>query len=1439
MKKVFLIILMFFVVFKGFTQNDSIYKDPLPNYNYNINSNDYDLKTDSILNSYASSIQPYIINGSSNNKINVLNKESSVSTAEVSNDKLINNYVNKPQMSSLTPSIQGSENLAIGKYGVSLPLYTFKSQTISVPLVMSISLPNNLVQEIGGWTGSNWDLSLGGSISRKINGGVADEKLNSGYFYSYSKIENPSTLSSSDFDNGLKGEWDMEPDEFSFNFLGLSGSFMFDKYRNIHITSGQDFKVSPVFINNEINEFIITDDKGFKYYFGGSDNSIEQIASKGFYFGWNKLPAGFVYDNGGTTSISDDIILNFIPDNNYSGILLTTPEINMNIPMEVGKNVKYVDELKESPVNISWKLKKIVDPNSWDYVDFLYDSGGWVEYLQGSYGDNMHYTKQTPTSINVLTTDYMGQTSTIEVTGKTYEGRPPFWSIPAGYSSSPPELFTKAISFFVRYGYHYYKRTSTLASIQNKYGESVQFQFEKVREDISPIQTENYGQGYSPKLLSGIKVNDKNNNTVLNFGPFTYGLSKTAVNNQKNSLASSDFIDNPTLLESDIKRHFLSEINIPGIGIYGFEYVAIPLNGKSWPGSGGGYPISSDFKLLDNTRLIKISYPTGGVKSFKYSGPFISKVISKENENIDIETVEEYSFSGGEYPNYNNPETKKRVEYEVTCPIEVYSPNRGTFNGSRQYSSSAQKKINGAVVLDVKLNYISQTGNPETGTDQVLGGGLLDSNVDFSLSRDGFAYQLLAGKPIKSTILEANLSGVISSIINADYTVSSTSFAKKLDLQTSTVGSYNDIYTGTQRVFRKSAYFNQKIVSVNKVQKNKYSDGVEKISSQETLFHAGSLNQVASTSDIERGTKISFRYNTLYDIGISNTGDGVYNDMANKNIIIPLEQIQYKDGKVLGAKVTTYRKSGVNLIVPYQENILEINKPINDYELSHFDLGDNELKFDNRMNQKITYEEFDFVGNLIQSRTENNIPTSYLWGYESRYLIAKVEGATYQEVMNTLTNEGVNIESFLSSYDGTYLMGVLNNLRNSLPQAMIISNIYKPLIGVSSITDPRGETIYYEYDSSNRLVLIKDSDYKVLKSFCYNYQGQVENCVTVISTPDTTAPSVPTGLSSDIPATTMFTLSWNASTDNVGIAGYKIYKNGGLYATEVGTAISLLIVGQTAGSTNTWTISAYDAAGNNSAQSVGKVVTQASSLPLPPENIVLTNGTQTALYFSWTVVSNADYYKIYRDGVWKSNVMSGTAGSTAGLVADTDYAIGVSGVNASGEGPRYTKILTTDPASPPTCLVAGTLITLPNGSQKLIEELAVGDNLKGVNINTLPIDETLYSTWSDSNPRITNTVVKIVGILPTVVQETISINNGLLRTTPDHLHLIKRAGTFILDEASTIVVGDILLDSARNEVSVVSVELVVEEITVYKVDVEKKDLFIANGMITHNMKLPL
>ena len=61
---------------------------------------------------------------------------------------------------------------------------------------------------------------------------------------------------------------------------------------------------------------------------------------------------------------------------------------------------------------------------------------------------------------------------------------------------------------------------------------------------------------------------------------------------------------------------------------------------------------------------------------------------------------------------------------------------------------------------------------------------------------------------------------------------------------------------------------------------------------------------------------------------------------------------------------------------------------------------------------------------------------------------------------------------------------------NLLANAMVITYTYDPLIGITSTTDPKGSTTYYEHDDFNRLEYVKDGDGKILSKNKYHYKGQ-------------------------------------------------------------------------------------------------------------------------------------------------------------------------------------------------------------------------------------------------------------------------------------------------------------------------------------------------------------
>lgn len=114
---------------------------------------------------------------------------------------------------------------------------------------------------------------------------------------------------------------------------------------------------------------------------------------------------------------------------------------------------------------------------------------------------------------------------------------------------------------------------------------------------------------------------------------------------------------------------------------------------------------------------------------------------------------------------------------------------------------------------------------------------------------------------------------------------------------------------------------------------------------------------------------------------------------------------------------------------------------------------------------------------------------------------------------------------------------------------------------------------------------------------------------TTSSTPDTQAPTAPTNLASSSVTSTSATLSWTASTDNVGVTGYNIYQDGALVGTTTSTSYS--VTGLTASTTYSFYVVAYDAAGNVSSASSSLSVTTLSN------TVTYCSSSGNSVYYEW------------------------------------------------------------------------------------------------------------------------------------------------------------------------------------------------------------------------------
>lgn len=107
------------------------------------------------------------------------------------------------------------------------------------------------------------------------------------------------------------------------------------------------------------------------------------------------------------------------------------------------------------------------------------------------------------------------------------------------------------------------------------------------------------------------------------------------------------------------------------------------------------------------------------------------------------------------------------------------------------------------------------------------------------------------------------------------------------------------------------------------------------------------------------------------------------------------------------------------------------------------------------------------------------------------------------------------------------------------------------------------------------------TDWRMVREGVTWFGPTVSRTVTVVDpTPDTEPPTKPTNLTATLVGQNRIDLTWTASTDNVGVTGYKIYRNGSFRATSTTTSYS--DTGLSSGDTFTYRVSAYDSHDNES-----------------------------------------------------------------------------------------------------------------------------------------------------------------------------------------------------------------------------------------------------------------
>lgn len=754
-----------------------------------------------------------------------------------------------------------------------------------------------------------------------------------------------------------------------------------------------------------------------------------------------------------------------------------------------------------SPSSKIFKLSKIITHKK-NEINIGYNSENFTEHSKLS----QRYFRKTG---NTQTTTYLNNGEEFDV-------------IQIGFFSTHPPYFkdnnsdnAKSINSFSQSGNFNYVTSITTTN------EKVSFNY-SARIDLSGMQK-----------LDRIDVNDFNNN------PF------------KNYLFSYDYFDSDINFfgqtDIDNKRLKLISLQESGKPAYKFDYSSVKLPEKGsfstdyWGYYNGynndsfipslsslGYPIYSD-KLSNNFQSVllkaeagsikKVHYPTGGSTEFVYelhvfdnlyfttkptpvttgAGLRIKQIITK-SEDSGIPLITNYKYSGGKV----NNKTSLTKEYTEKNIMAVLDENFGSYNvtiystGILEVSSANTFSSLGIQIADNSVGYDSVEIIQD---EQKLGKLVKNYQNDLSV-----LYSPNGGKNFDPIYIHDRMKKKNGSLLEELFYDSSGNLVKKkvFSYGVITEPNYNISYNPSIHYGMRVRGHNSRLYLTGLGGSFEWLVMPNHILTFYPIFDSSTLGTGVSTIEYFKNNTSIETFNSIYfnsDNQPSSIGNGIKggNSIETNILYVPISDSGItSDDNFLSSPYRTFSTNSGStasffdeyshykkFIIPNNAILLEKNWKCTKSSYPPYVVNDC---------VKTSFNSYDDRGNILEYQIEHKNPTVVIWGYNQNYPIAKIENATYAQVsgyvsnLQTLSNADNDRTIGAVGNEGA-LRTALSNLRTLLTNSMVTTFTYDPLIGVTSITDPMGQTEYYHYDNSNRLEFVIDKDGKVKSKNEYHYKN--------------------------------------------------------------------------------------------------------------------------------------------------------------------------------------------------------------------------------------------------------------------------------------------------------------------------------------------------------------
>lgn len=916
-----------------------------------------------------------------------------------------------------------------GQTGTSITVYTYKDSDFTIPITLEYNMTGFKPNQREDMVGLGWHLNAGGAITRIVKGrpdevqgvsGQGDYQPH-GLFYGIKYIPNVTSKSLNsifDLSAGVANSswfWNIDnsevaPDMFSFSMPGFSGRFYIQNNGEIKCIGNKPFKVDldsfaiqymtgiPEY-DVEDSKIVITTDDGYKYFFGGNIKYLE-----------------------------------------------------------VSYSLNY-DNQVYNPVIESWYITKIIAPNG-RTVQFQYRT-----FIEGIYqdedpNDNEHYIYNVNCVGNYLsdnTTYYAGTPLSGSQGIGSYTSEDLIKPTKTAYLEKISIDETEIEFSYLEKGQLFYKSPQYLNDPFNQKN----LRLDKIvvqNSDNETIKDFRFTQDYlgttNPRMfLTSFGEYNQNNYEFDYYGetsflpdPLTAGVDHWGFwNNRSTSTGSHTpeltFYTNGNVDITGLERNtdpllcekgMLETIKYPTQGTTTFHYephdYAKRLERKDdfsfrtklydIPGNCGGARVQ---KIVDNDGSLNTverefkylnNYPEGGSTSSGILLDWPRYAFYWEQEIPGYALSQCLRMKSSSY-NKNYSVYESYIQYsEVT---EVSSPDGGYTNYQfTDFISNPDENDYDTMILD------------ETVYPTITNVHLWNSYVGIKFNDKSFE----RGIPAKISVYKKE-----DGIYCLTHQRKITEFTSKGDFpnsylvgvhQTGGIAQSYKIYYYPFLPKQISEVSYDNLGNVTVTTNNRYND------------HGYLINKEVSRSD-GSFLKTKYKYPLDYNIDLSwlqeNPDEytkalcGLKN---NNNINSPVELITLtKEGaneKVIDGKLNLYKvENPSDPVDDWSINTssieqLEIHLPV-DYNPNTFDsrISTNDPVFDyvfeynSNYEPTIIFDDYDNYGNILQYHKENDIPISYIWGYNNNFPIAKVENSVSEVIYYT----GFEDDPFISDWSGT------------------------------------------------------------------------------------------------------------------------------------------------------------------------------------------------------------------------------------------------------------------------------------------------------------------------------------------------------------------------------------------------------------------------------------